>query len=141
MSLTFPALVFQNVLREMFKETYTTVGCGLSGASTWWVPMCVLLYFSYIAGDGVTVEYLSDLIATNTDEDWRLERNGRISELLMHGVRSEIRKRVNFDDAATKVSVSPIKMMSPNSSRMPAFSPEEIFITVEDVQNAIVNGM
>lgn len=95
----------------------------------------------YIAGDGVTVEYLSDLIATNTDEDWRLERNGRISELLMHGVRSEIRKRVNFDDAATKVSVSPIKMMSPSSSRMPAFSPEEIFITVEDVQNAIVNGM
>lgn len=95
----------------------------------------------YVAGDGVTVEYLADLIATNTDEDWRLERNGRISELLMHGVRSEVRKRVNFDDAASKVTISPIKMMSPNSNRMPAFSPEEIFVTVEDVQNAIVNGM
>eukprot|EP00980_Cylindrotheca_fusiformis_P003848 scaffold858_cov123-Cylindrotheca_fusiformis.AAC.24 len=94
-----------------------------------------------VAGDGVTVEYLADLIATNTDEDWRLERNGRISDLLLQGVRAEISKRVNFDDAASKVSISPIKMMSPGSSRMPTFQPEEIFVTVEDVQNAIVNGI
>jgi hypothetical protein len=70
-----------------------------------------------------------------------MERNGRISDLLLHGVRSEIKKRINFDDAASKVSISPIKMMSPGQNRMPAFSPEEIFVTVEDVQNAIVNGM
>ena len=70
-----------------------------------------------------------------------LERNGRISDLLLHGVRSELRKRINFDDSASKASVSPIKLMSPGSSRMPAFNPEEIFVTVEDVQNAIVNGM
>jgi predicted AAA+ superfamily ATPase len=94
-----------------------------------------------IAGDGVTVDYLADLIATNTDDDWRMERNGRISDLLLQGVRSEIAKRVNFDDAASKVSISPIKMMSPGQNRMPAFQPEEIFVTVEDVQNAIVNGM
>jgi len=94
-----------------------------------------------VAGDGVTVDYLSDLIATNTDLDWRIERNGRIADLMLQGVRSEIRKRINFDDAASKVSISPIKMMSPGQNRMPAFSPEEIFVTVEDVQNAIVNGM
>jgi SpoVK/Ycf46/Vps4 family AAA+-type ATPase len=94
-----------------------------------------------VAGDGVTVDYLADLVATNTDEEWRLERNGRISELLLQGVRSEIRKRIKFDDAASKASLSPIKMMSPGSNRMPAFLPEEIFVTVEDVQNAIVNGM
>lgn len=94
-----------------------------------------------VAGDGVTVEYLAELIATNTDAEWRMERNGRISDLLLLGVRAELRKRINFNDDASKISVSPIKLMSPGGSRMPAFTPEEIFVTVEDVQNAIVNGM
>jgi hypothetical protein len=94
-----------------------------------------------VAGDGVTVDYLAELIATNTDVEWRLERNGRIADLLLLGVRAELRKRINFNDDASKISVSPIKLMSPGSSRMPAFAPEEIFVTVEDVQNAIVNGM
>mmetsp|Transcript_21394 Transcript_21394/g.50866 ORF Transcript_21394/g.50866 Transcript_21394/m.50866 type:complete len:579 (-) Transcript_21394:173-1909(-) len=95
-----------------------------------------------VPGDGVTVEYLAQLISTNTDEDWRLERNGRIADLLLNGVRAELRKRFHFDDATSKVSFSPIKMMSPGAaSRMPAATPDEIFVTVEDVQNAIVNGM
>jgi SpoVK/Ycf46/Vps4 family AAA+-type ATPase len=94
-----------------------------------------------VAGDGVTVDYLAELINTNTDAEWRVERNGRISELLLLGVRSELRKRVNFNDDASKLSVSPIKLMSPGTSRMPSFAPEEVFVTVEDIQNAIVNGM
>jgi DNA polymerase III delta prime subunit len=94
-----------------------------------------------VSGDGVTVDYLAELISTNTDEDWRLERNGRISDLLVHGVRSELRKRMHFNDDASKVSMSPMKLMSPGGNRMPAFTPEEVFVTVEDVQNAIVNGM
>jgi hypothetical protein len=95
-----------------------------------------------VPGDGVTVDYLAELISTNTDEDWRLERNGRIAELLLNGVRAELRKRFHFNDESSKVSFSPIKMMSPGaSSRMPAATPDEIFVTVEDVQNAIVNGM
>lgn len=95
----------------------------------------------FVAGDGVTVDYLAELIRTNTDEDWRLERNGRISELLLAGVRSELRKRINFNDDASKVSMSPIKLMSPGTPKMPSFTPEEVFVTVEDVQNAIVNGL
>ncbi|OEU20805.1 hypothetical protein FRACYDRAFT_274316 [Fragilariopsis cylindrus CCMP1102] len=95
-----------------------------------------------VPGDGVTVDYLAELISTNTDEDWRLERNGRIADLLLNGVRAELRKRFLFNDESSKVSFSPIKMMSPGaSSRMPAATPDEIFVTVEDVQNAIVNGM
>lgn len=95
-----------------------------------------------VPGDGVTVDYLAELISTNTDEDWRLERNGRIADLLLNGVRAELRKRFYFNDESSKVSFSPIKMMSPGaSSRMPAATPDEIFVTVEDVQNAIVNGM
>lgn len=95
-----------------------------------------------VPGDGVTVDYLAELISTNTDEDWRLERNGRIADLLLNGVRAELRKRFHFNDESSKISFSPIKMMSPGAaSRMPAATPDEIFVTVEDVQNAIVNGM
>lgn len=94
-----------------------------------------------VAGEGVSVEYLSDLISSNTDPDWRSERNGKIADLLLVGVRAEIRKRVVWDDTASKGTLSPIKILSPGTSRMPAFSPEEVFVTVEDVQNAIVNGM
>ncbi|KAG7360309.1 sporulation protein K-like protein [Nitzschia inconspicua] len=95
-----------------------------------------------VPGDGVTVDYLAELISTNTDEDWRLERNGRIADLLLNGVRAELRKRFHFNDESSKLSFSPIKMMSPGaSSRMPAATPDEVFVTVEDVQNAIVNGM
>jgi len=94
-----------------------------------------------VAGDGVTVDYLAELLRTNTDEDWRAERNGRISDLLLNGVRAELAKRINFNDDASKVSISPIKLMSPATPKMPAFMPEEVFVTVEDIQNAIVSGM
>ena len=92
-----------------------------------------------VAAEGVTVEYLSELITSNTDPDWRQERNGKIADLLMVGVRAELKKRTTWDDAASKGSLSPLKILSPGSSRMPAFAPEEVFVTVEDIQNAIVN--
>lgn len=94
-----------------------------------------------VAAEGVTVEYLAELIGTNTDPEWRQERNGRIADLLLVGVRAELRKRVHWDDSTSKGSLSPMKILSPGTSRMPAFSPNEVFVTVEDVQNAIVNGM
>jgi SpoVK/Ycf46/Vps4 family AAA+-type ATPase len=94
-----------------------------------------------VPADGVTVSYLADLVATNTDDEWRLERNGRISDLLLVGVRAELKKRTALSDEVSRVSLSPMKMLSPGSSRMPALSPEEVFVTVEDIQNAIVNGM
>jgi SpoVK/Ycf46/Vps4 family AAA+-type ATPase len=94
-----------------------------------------------VPAEGVTVEYLAELIGTNTDPSWRMERNGRISDLLLVGVRAELKKRASWDDTASKGSLSPMRMLSPGSSRMPAFAPEEVFVTVEDIQNAIVNGM
>ena len=95
----------------------------------------------FVAAEGVTVEYLAGLITSNTDPEWRTERNGRIADLLMVGVRAELKKRTVWDDAASKGSLSPMKILSPGSSRMPAFAPEEVFVTVEDIQNSIVNGM
>jgi len=91
--------------------------------------------------EGVTIEYVAELISGNTDPDWREGRNGRIADLLMTGVRVELKKRAVWDDQASKGSLSPMKILSPGSSRMPAFAPEEVFVTVEDIQNAIVNGM
>jgi hypothetical protein len=44
-------------------------------------------------------------------------------------------------DGDESASVSPLKMLSPGTQRMPAYTPEEVFVTVEDVQNAFVNGM
>lgn len=94
-----------------------------------------------VPAEGVTVGYLAELITSNTDPDWRHERNGRIADLLLVGVRAELKKRTVWDDAASKGSLSPLKILSPGSSRMPAFAPEEVFVTVEDIQNSIVNGM
>ena len=100
-----------------------------------------LTHAGLVAAEGVTVEYLAELIASNTEPDWRSERNGNIAELLLTGVRAELRKRHVWDDTASKGSLSPMKILSPGSSRMPAYMPEEVFVTVEDVQNAIVDGM
>jgi SpoVK/Ycf46/Vps4 family AAA+-type ATPase len=94
-----------------------------------------------VPAEGVTAEYLAELIGTNTDPSWRMERNGRISDLLLVGVRAELKKRMVWDDSASKGSLSPMRMLSPGSSRMPAYAPAEVFVTVEDIQNAIVNGM
>lgn len=94
-----------------------------------------------VAAEGVTVDYLAELIKTNTDPEWRTERNGRIADLLLTGVRGELNKRVAWDDAASKGTLSPMKILSPGSSRMPAFSANEVCVTVEDIQNSIVIGM
>jgi SpoVK/Ycf46/Vps4 family AAA+-type ATPase len=56
----------------------------------------------FVAAEGVTVEYLAGLITSNTDPEWRTERNGRIADLLMVGVRAELKKRMVWDDAASK---------------------------------------
>jgi SpoVK/Ycf46/Vps4 family AAA+-type ATPase len=101
--------------------------------------MAKLSQIGLMPAEGVTVEYLAELITSNTDRDWRADRNGRIADLLMVGVRSELKKRTVWDDAASKGSLSPMKILSPGSTRMPAFAPEEVFVTVEDIQNSIVN--
>jgi len=101
--------------------------------------MSKLSQIGLVPAEGVNVDYLSELITSNTDPDWRAERNGRIADLLMVGVRAELKKRTVWDDAASKGSLSPMKILSPGSTRMPAFAPEEVFVTVEDIQNSIVN--
>lgn len=92
-----------------------------------------------VSGEGLTVKYLAELIENNTDEDWRIDRN--MADLLLQGVRSEMRKRQQQSDDTSRASMSPMKLITPGSQRMPSLKPEEIYVSVEDVQNAIVNGM
>lgn len=94
-----------------------------------------------VPAEGVSIPYLAELIQSNTDPDWRAERNGRISDLLLTGVRAELRKRLVWDDSASKGSLSPLRLLSPGTSRTPVYKPEEVLVTVEDVQNSIVNAM
>ena len=94
-----------------------------------------------VPAEGVSIPYLAELIETNTDPDWRLERNGKIADLLLTGVRAELRKRLVWDDTASKGSLSPLRLLSPGAARTPAYKPEEVLVTVEDIQNSIVNAM
>jgi hypothetical protein len=94
-----------------------------------------------VAAEGVTIPYLAELIGSNTDPEWRAERNGKVADLLLTGVRAELRKRMVWDDAASKGSLTPMRMLSPGTARTPAYKAEEVMVTVEDVQNSIVNAM
>jgi hypothetical protein len=94
-----------------------------------------------VAAEGVTIPYLAELIGSNTDPDWRSERNGKVADLLLTGVRAELRKRMVWDDTSSKGSLTPMRMLSPGTARTPAYKAEEVMVTVEDVQNSIVNAM
>lgn len=87
----------------------------------------------YVLGEGLTARYIADAISS-MGEDWRIERNGRVADDLVHSIRMEVRKKAGAgNDLAT---------MSPSmSSRMPIVMPDEITITVEDFQNAFRNGI
>ena len=87
----------------------------------------------YVIGEGLTARYIADAIAS-MGIDWRLERNGRVADDLVHSIKMEIRKKATTGNETSTLS----PMMS---SRMPISQPEEITITVEDFQNAFRNGL
>ena len=44
--------------------------------------------------DTMRVDYIARLLEKQTDAHWRSERNGRVSEMLLAGARTEVRKRI-----------------------------------------------
>lgn len=42
----------------------------------------------------IRVDYIANLLEKQTDGHWRSERNGRVSEMLLAGARTEVRKRI-----------------------------------------------
>jgi len=87
----------------------------------------------FVLGEGLTARYIADAVAS-MGEEWRLERNGRVADDLVHSIRMEMRKKATAgNDMGT---------LSPTMSvRVPIIMPEEVTVTVEDFQNAFRNGI
>ena len=87
----------------------------------------------FVLGEGLTARYIADAI-TSMGAEWRMERNGRVADDLVHAIKLEVRRKAT--------SGNDLGTLSPaQSSRMPIVMPDEITITVEDFQNAFRNGI
>ena len=81
------------------------------------VEMCITKGFEL--GEGLTPEFVSELLEQETTRVWRSERNGRVCEQLLASVRTEVRKRIRRADI-----------------------PEDVdphLVLKEDVENVILN--
>lgn len=94
-----------------------------------------------VGSEGLTVNYVAQLLENNTQEDWRAERNGYIADLLLNGVRNELKNKLVGGDNFSKESVSPRKLLAQPGQKLPVNSVEEVLVTAEDVQNAVMNGL
>ena len=65
------------------------------------VDLCVTK--GYELGEGLTAEFVSELLTTETTREWRSERNGRVCEHLLASVRTEVRKRIRRADIPESV--------------------------------------
>merc|ERR1712127_493434 len=65
------------------------------------VDLCVTKGFDL--GEGLTAEFVSELLIAETTREWRSERNGRVCEHLLASVRTEVRKRIRRADVPESV--------------------------------------
>ena len=100
-----------------------------------------LLQVGLVPAEGLTVNYIAQLVEHNTKEDWRAERNGYISESLINAVRTELKSKIVGREAFSRESVSPRKLLPQPGQKLPVNAVEEILVTAEDVQNAVLNGL
>ena len=89
----------------------------------------------------MTVSSVASLLDSNTEADWRAERNGRIADLLLQAVRSELKNKIAVGETFSRESVSPRKLLPQPGQKLPMTTVEEILVTVEDVQNAVMAGL
>jgi len=94
-----------------------------------------------VTAEGVTVNYIAQLLNQNTQEEWRAERNGYIADLLLNGVRAELKGKIVGGETFSRESVSPRKLLPQPGQKLPVNAVEEILVTAEDVQNAIMSGL
>lgn len=94
-----------------------------------------------VAAEGLTVGYVAQLLENNTEEAWRAERNGNIAELLLNAVRSELKSKIVGNDTFSRESVSPRKLLPQPGQKLPMNAVEEILVSVEDLQNAVMSGL
>lgn len=99
-----------------------------------------------VFAEGVTQEYVADLLERTTNEEWRSVRNGRVSEMLLNAVRRTIKRRnekglINSRGRSLSPARSVVPVLSPISHKLPIAAPEDVIATVEDVQNAVASGL
>jgi len=92
----------------------------------------------FVPADGLSIPLLAEMIDNEIPSSWRLNRNGHICDLLMNGVRMEIKKKLREGDEIPKIKVSPYKNMpAPGSNEIALYPSEELLVTVIDIQNCI----
>jgi hypothetical protein len=94
-----------------------------------------------IPGEGLTIQFVANVMGSNMEEEWKMERNGHIADLLLKAVRTELKNKMVGGDAFSKESVSPRKLLAQPGQKLPINTVEEILVTCEDVQSAIVGGL
>lgn len=94
-----------------------------------------------VPGEGLTIQFVASVMESNMEEEWKAERNGHIADLLLKAVRAELKNKMVGGDAFSKESVSPRKLLAQPGQKLPINTVEEILVTCEDVQSAIVGGL
>ena len=94
-----------------------------------------------IPGEGLTIQFVANMMESNMEDEWKAERNGHIADLLLKAVRTELKNKLVGGDAFSKESVSPRKLLAQPGQKLPINTVEEILVTCEDVQSAIVGGL
>jgi len=93
-----------------------------------------------VFAQGINIDYVAELIQNNTKEEWTIERNGRVADLLLNAVRTTMKRREGISQGGYG-GVDARSVPSPANHSFPCSSPEAIIVTVEDLQNALVRGL
>lgn len=85
-------LAFQPDLRKRFPVTFEFPDYTCDELARIFMDLAMAKGFDW--NDDVTEEVISRLLSTETTPTWRAERNGRVSEMLLASVRTQVRKRM-----------------------------------------------
>lgn len=85
-------LAFQPDLRKRFPVTFEFPDYSCDELARIFMDLAMAKGFDW--NDDVTEEVISRLLQEETTPTWRAERNGRVSEMLLAGVRTQLRKRM-----------------------------------------------
>jgi stage V sporulation protein K len=85
-------LAFQPELRKRFPLTFEFPDYSCDELSRIFMDLAMAKGFDW--NEDITEDVISQLLQAETTPTWRSERNGRVSEMLLAGVRTQVRKRM-----------------------------------------------
>ena len=106
----FPAemqtfLLYQTELRKMFPLTFEFSDYTCQELARIFADLAAAKGFDL--EERLTEDVIAKLLERETTKDWRSERNGRISELLLSGARNEVRRRLRSLQADDEADFDP----------------------------------